>query len=409
MPQGQMREPALVMATVRTRYQSTWREWLLGGASAPFAFSLSAPSTESIVRDGDAVGAWMQTWRAWARDHPTAQLRGTARRTVVGPQEIYTHLELATLDDLVALDPALAEHWVRATGRWTRLTALPAGVPVDRIRPHLSQIADQDDADFEILLGAASWFSQNPRSGLTVRQVPIPGMHTKWLARNRRLVLACLDVDGRQPVESGLAGDELEQDDLDPLGLKALPVHINVILADPADRARIGGLRHLNAPLPEIRKLPIRPETVVIVENRESAFLVPDRPRTVVVHSLGNNLDVLAQIVWVACAPSCFYWGDLDRAGLTLLSRARARLPNLRSVLMDLRTLDEHAALTVPDKTKADSPEPTLSEAEAAALAALSTGSDIHLRLEQERLSARLVLERLGHAFDEDGGRAGER
>ena len=37
--------------------------------------------------------------------------------------------------------------------------------------------------------------------------------------------------------------EELEQEDLDPLGLKALPVHVDVILADPADRALVGGLR----------------------------------------------------------------------------------------------------------------------------------------------------------------------
>jgi hypothetical protein len=144
------------------------------------------------------------------------------------------------------------------------------------MRPLMHQIIDLDDADFEILLRTARWFTGNPRSGLTIRQVPVLGMGTKWLARNRRLVLACLNITGEPP--AGEPDGELEQDDLDPLGLKALPVHVDLILADPADRTLVGGLRHLNAPLPEVDALPVHPETILIVENKESACLVPDRP-----------------------------------------------------------------------------------------------------------------------------------
>lgn len=43
--------------------------------------------------------------------------------------------------------------------------------------------------------------------------------------------------------------------------LRRCALHIDVILADPADRALVGGLRHLSAPLPEIGALPFRPET----------------------------------------------------------------------------------------------------------------------------------------------------
>lgn len=68
--------------------------------------------------------------------------------------------------------------------------------------------------------------------------------------------------------------NEPEQDDLDPLGLKALPVHVDVILADPADpadpadRALVGGLRHLSAPLPEVDALPVHPEMILSSRTR---------------------------------------------------------------------------------------------------------------------------------------------
>ena len=55
-------------------------------------------------------------------------------------------------------------------------------------------------------------------------------------------------------------------------------MHVNVILADPTDRALVGGLRHLSAPLPEIDALPLRPETVLIVETRSSPTRSPTDP-----------------------------------------------------------------------------------------------------------------------------------
>ncbi|WP_433476488.1 Wadjet anti-phage system protein JetD domain-containing protein [Spirillospora sp. CA-142024] len=393
-----MHEPDQVMNQIRVRYRKNWRAWLLDGADTRFSFPLGPPSAQDIARQGDTVGQWLRTWRDWAHRHPTARLRSITRRTVAGPQDVFTHLDLPTIDDLVLLDQGLARHWQQAINRWRRIRALPGGVVKDRLRPWLPQISDMDGPDFELLLEAARWFTDNPHSGLTIRQVPILGMHTKWLARNRRLVLACLNIT--EQLRSDETGEKLEQDDLDPLGLKALPVHIDVILTDPADRARVGGIRHLNAPLPEIDALPIHPDTILIIENKESAYLVPDRPRTVVVHSLGNHLNVLGGISWLNSA-HYVYWGDLDRAGFTLLSRARTHLPSLISTLMDPGTLDAHRTLAVQDETRADKPEPNLSDTEVDALSALTPTPGTYLRLEQERLPAPFVLEQLQRSMNE--------
>jgi hypothetical protein len=394
-----MRDPDHVLDEVRVRYRKNWRGWLLHGAGTEFSFSLAAPSSRVIERESDAVGQWVRDWRNWSEANPGARLRSVTRRTVVGAQEIFTHLDLPAVDDLVAIDRDLADHWRRANVRWARIRALPGGVVEERLRHWLQQIVELDDADFEILLEAVKWFTENPRSGLTIRQVPVSSMHTKWLARNRRLVMACLNIETQPLTSTDLPDEELEQDDLDPLGLKALPVQVDLILVDPADRALLGGLRHLRAPLPEIDALPVKPKTVLIVENKESAYLVPDRPRTVVVHSLGNHVNVLDEIGWLDDARH-LYWGDLDRAGFTLLSRARARLPRLVSVLMDSVTLEEHRTLAVRDGTRADPPDPNLTDTEAAALAALATKDGAYLRLEQERLPSPLVLEQLSRSMD---------
>jgi hypothetical protein len=392
-----MRDPDHLLDQIRGRYRKNWRDWLLDGTGAQFSFSLAPPSAQAIARESDTVARWMRDWRKWSQAHPTAGLRSITRRTAVGAQEVFTHLDLPTVDDLVVLDQGLADHWWRANIRWSRIRDLPGGVAEERLRPWLQQIVELDDAEFEILLEAARWFTENPRSGLTIRQVPVPGMHTKWLARNRRLVLACLNITESPHADE--PAEELEQADLDPLGLRALPVQVDVIVADPIDRTRVGGLRHLSAPLPEIDALPVNPETILIVENKESAYLVPDRSRTVVVHSLGNHLNVLEEISWLAGARQ-LYWGDIDRAGFTLLSRARTRMPHLASVLMDPITLEQHKALTVHDETRTDRPDPNLTDLETAALAALAVEHGVYLRLEQERIPSTFALDRLNRAME---------
>lgn len=65
-------------------------------------------------------------------------------------------------------------------------------------------------------------------------------------------------------------------------------------------------------------------------------------------------------------------------------------------------TLAEHKTLAVRDETRADSPDPNLTDVEAAALAALSGEDGTHLRLEQERLPLPFVLSRLSTAMEAD-------
>lgn len=397
-----MRSPEEVLDIVRGWYYKNWRHWLGNDQTIALSIALGAPAARAIARESDAVGNWMREWRRWHILNQSAQLRRATRKTIVGDQEVFTHLDLATVDDVIALDQDVRNHWSKAGERWERVHDASDVIVESRLRPWLKQIVDLDNADFEILLGAVLWFLDNPRSGLTIRQVPVVGMHTKWLSRHRRLVLACLNLTDKSATGADELKDELEQKDLDVLGLKALPVHIDVILSDPDDRARVGAVRHFRAPQPEISALPIRPDLVVIVENKESAYLLPDLPRTVIIHSLGNHLSALSQIDWLGGARHV-YWGDLDRAGITLLSRARARLPRMMSVLMDAETLTRHSLLCVVDETRADAPEANLTSGELAALAALKTSDGQWLRLEQERISESFILERFAQVVDADG------
>ncbi|WP_163508980.1 Wadjet anti-phage system protein JetD domain-containing protein [Fodinicola acaciae] len=388
-----MRTPDEILGQIRTRYEYSWRDWLTSPPDG-LSFPLAPPNAQTIARDATTVAAWLRTWRSWVETHPTIRLRTATRRTVIGPQQIYTHLDLPDANALAAVDPETQAHWHTATRRYPRLVDL--GGPREQFKPHLQAITNLSDDDFALLLRVIRWFNENPRSELTIRQVPVVGMHTKWLARHRGLVHALLRISSDQsaPPETAIGHVELTDRDLDLLGLRPLPITINVILTDPCDQHRLAGIRHLNAPLEEIANLPLRPHQVLIVENKESALPIADLPGLIVIHSLGNYLGALSAIPWVSAAQT-WYWGDLDRAGFTLLSRARTRILDITSIMMDSNTLDKYISLAVNDPTgRVDPPDRTLTNPERETLAALRNDGN-PLRLEQERIPWTYVQETL--------------
>jgi hypothetical protein len=384
-----MREVDQVLEKAKRRYRNVWRDALLGTDPGLFSVTLDPPSASAITAGAAEVAAWLIGWRQWAAQHPDVILRTRTIRTKFGAQPIHTHLDIPDTTALAGLNPDTAAHWQRARTRWDQLRRHQGG---QAVRPWLARIVDLDDYDFTTLLDATAWFRAHPRSGLTVRSVPVPGMHTKWLARHRGMVLACLGTsttptDSSEFTES--TGDtdpvDIPADDLDALGLRPLPREIGVVLADPALRAVVGDLRQISAPVDELADLQIHPDAVLIVENKEPALAWKDTTGLVVIHSLGNHLDVLTRLPWIP-DDRCWYWGDLDRHGFTLLSRARTAVPGLTSLLMASDDIETYRSLGVVEGlNRYDPPDPTLSPAEARALAALQLTAE-YLRIEQERI-----------------------
>jgi hypothetical protein len=240
------------------------------------------------------------------------------------------------------------------------------------------------------LLAAITWFQANPRSGLTVRSVPVSGMHTKWLAKHRGMVIACLGTptdpaESAEPTEDPDPAD-IPTGDLDALGLRPLPSEISIVIADPGLRTAVGGLRQITAPVNELARLQIHPDAVLIVENKEPAVTWGDTAGLVVIHSLGNHLDVLGCLPWIR-HERCWYWGDLDRHGFTLISRARTMIPQLASLLMTPGDIETYQPLGVEEELdRYDQPDSTLTAAEADALASLQLTGGKYRRIEQERI-----------------------
>ena len=241
------------------------------------------------------------------------------------------------------------------------------------LRAHARAIGDLDGADFDRLVHVLAWLRENPESGRLVRELPIRGIHTKWIESRRGL------VEALHRAGTGAPG----------LGLREPSPLIRIRALDPS--LSFQGLSDVSAPVDDLAASTIRPERVFVFENLATLLAMPDVPRAIAVHGGGHRVDLVARLPW---AQTVTYWGDLDSHGFAILNRLRARGVDATSALMDMDTLFDHRDLWGIDPDPNVGVFELLTPDERAALQSLSAEGNI--RLEQERIPWSYALARLG-------------
>ncbi|TFH85521.1 hypothetical protein EQG41_17075 [Billgrantia azerbaijanica] len=239
--------------------------------------------------------------------------------------------------------------------------------------------------DWPRLLAVLAWFLANPRPGLYLRQLDIPGVDTKFIEARRGLLSELLDavlpasaVDHSATGVKGFARR---------YGLRTAPPQIRFRLLDPA--LAIQGMRDIAIPPQAFAGLRLPVRRVFITENRVNGLAFPDAPASLVIFGLGYGLERLAEIPWLHDT-ALWYWGDIDTHGFGILNRLRASLPHARSLLMDRVTLMEHQPLwgQEPEDKRYTGRPTRLTAAEQALFEALHHDRlGERVRLEQERIA----------------------
>jgi hypothetical protein len=207
-------------------------------------------------------------------------------------------------------------------------------------------------------------------------------------------------VSGGLDLDAAANGDT-ERDFLRVCGLRAAATRIRVMVLDPELRSAVGGMRDVQAPLSDLKGIAWAPGTTLFVENLACAHSLPDLKSTVAVVGLGRAVSLASELPWVHRSRP-LYWGDIDTDGLEILSLARALFPDLRSILMDSRTLHRYRDRWVPEGvTNELADRARLLPDERAVYEALLANKwegwdgDRGVRLEQERLDWPHVEEEL--------------
>lgn len=324
-----MKSTSNIVADIERRLARSWAADAVersGGPAAevmwPHPFSLSLPKSSVLESQFGEVAKWNTGWRSWAAELGIP-LRTEPRRVAGTDQTLCTHITVTDIDKAAAL---VGGHWPeRLTRTRDRATVLRTRFPdLDQPARILKATDDYLDIDFNLLLDAADWFATtglDERALLTPRQVPVEGLHTKWLNTRRGLV-------------AELAG-------LADLGL--LPPHparIHFTYLDPGHLVA-GGRRHDSASVGDSVDLPYTPQVLLISENKDTAVGFPAVPGGVAIEGAGRGASTHAAFSWIFDVPVVAYWGDMDADGLEILNEFRGAGLVTNSLLMDLAAYEE--------------------------------------------------------------------
>jgi hypothetical protein len=242
------------------------------------------------------------------------------------------------------------------------------------------------------LLNVVEWFQGNPRPGVYLRQIPVEGVDTKFVERNRAILDALLLF--LQPEKTDAFKPRFEARH----GLRWEEPLVRLRFLD--DKLRIDRgfpVTDLAVPTPIFRSLALSRVTAVITENLRNFLALPPLANAVAILGSGDAAALLADARWLT-ESHILYWGDMDARGFAILARLREHYGQTKSVLMDQATLETHRrwAVKVPQIYFETS---SLNSSERCALRSICTEG---LRLEQERVPFAAVVKALTEAVNSE-------
>lgn len=320
-----LREPEDLLATLEKRLRRVWAADAAGlpvdwGARVP----LGSPSSEELELDFARLAAWARRWVGWAADN-NVELVMRSRRVGIMTLEFPV---AALVPDPLCAGRLLGREWPErlalASARGERLASEFTDLSREDRARVLGQVVNWRDLDFDLLLDASRWFAGNDARGMTPRQIPIPGMHAKWLNNHHQLVRA---LAGR--ADLGLAAPH--------------PSRVHFTYLDPAHLAT-GNRRHDSHAAGDAVQLPYQVRAVLVCENKDTVVAFPPVPDAVAIEGNGRGARAVAAIPWVRDAEHVIYWGDLDPDGIEILAEFRAAGAVRQSMLMNARAYRDWGA-----------------------------------------------------------------
>lgn len=380
-----MRQPEEVRESLRNRFERDYPGWARNRGSWPLRLALRPPTTAQRSVDPVACHAWADAWRGYAGP---GVIEYSNARFPTGTHPMPRTLVLHHPREVAAAHPDTQQTWLRCGHR---LTTLQSTFPDARFSGIIRRITELHDRDYQRLIDTVAWIRRHPTSQMLLRQLPIEGIDTKWLAKHAHLVLALLGHDNDASADAYFTVTPSRLWRLhDRLGLRLPPELVQVTVLDPALRAPIAGMRHLAASISDLNSWPHHPDTVLILENKETAYAITDDlPGVVVLHGHGFNVAHYSQIHWVHTAGKVLYWGDIDAPGLQFLNDLRSHGITANAILMDPDTLDRfrHLAIDGAGPQRKTLPHLTNTEQELYRnLIDYAATHDTGLLLEQERI-----------------------
>jgi len=370
---------------LRTQLQRFWdrgellAEMVNGESNFPRRLSLKRPTSAQMVDDFDRVREWISELRALPNYR--VEMR-ELRHRVLGANEVPAAVWIDTLNDAMAIVGKTRE--ARRFARLVETTRQRQPVLLEWLaRNPLKALALADDWDR--LLDVVDWIRQHPRPGIYLRQIDIPGVHSKFIEAYRGVLLQWLDSllppEAIDRSASGISGFASRY------GFRVKPQRIRLRALDPT-HALLPGVGDADITLDAESLAALSPAVarIFITENEINYLAFPSVPDSLLIFGAGYGFEALVQAEWLARC-QVIYWGDIDTHGFAILDQLRACLPHAHSLLMDRATLLAFESQWGKEEKQTDRVLSRLNTEERALYDDLRENKlGQNLRLEQERI-----------------------
>ena len=360
------------------------RSVVTGEALFPLRLRLKSPTTSDVAERFDEVRIWSSQLRAANCYRVEMQ---SIRHRVQGTNSLPSQVWLDTLDDAVAV--------VGKGDDLTRFTAL-VSTTARRRSTLLSWLARNPLrvlllADvWTRLLDIVDWLAAHPRPAVYIRQMDVPGVHSKFIETYRGVLTELLDLAlPAGVIETSAVGvSQFAR----RYGFRDKPHRVRFRMLDPACALLpLVMERDVTLDAESFARLDLPVTKVFITENEINFLAFPDVANSLVIFGAGYGFDLIAHATWLTRC-RVFYWGDIDTHGFAILDQLRASFAHVESFLMNRETL-----LAFPAQWGVEA-QPTRSALSRLTAQEQSLFDDLrnnaiasHLRLEQERIGFRYV------------------
>jgi len=345
----------------------------------PKRLTLKGPTSAEMTDHFAEACVWIGELRAMP--HCRIEMRQFKHR-VFGTNSVPHEVWIDTVEDALAL--------INRSREVVRFTAL-----IDLTRSHQPQLLEwlakrplralELSDQWHLLLLIVSWIKTHPRPGIYLRQIDIPGVHSKFIEAHRGVLGELLDIilppELIDPTASGVSQF------IQRYGFRDKPLRIRFRHLDP-EQPLLPGTHFQDITLDSKSFALLAPHVtrVFITENEINFLAFPQVRDSLIIFGAGYGFEMLSQAEWLTRC-RIHYWGDIDTHGFAILDQLRGRFSHVESFLMDRKTLlaftsqwGEEIKQTVRDL-------PRLSHEERALYDDLRDNRiRMNLRLEQERI-----------------------
>ena len=378
-------------ADLRRQVQRLWDRGVIlaglvtGESPFPRRLVLRRPTSKALRDRFDEARAWTEALRSMP--HVRLTMR-EVRHRVSGTNSLPHEAWVDTLEDattLIRKQLELAEFRRLVDRTRARRPALLAWVAKRPLR------ALRRAGDWPRLLDVVGWLEDHPRPGVYLRQMDVPGVHSKFVEAHRGVLGELLDlalspesIDAGAP--AGATGFARRY------GFRERPERIRFRVLDPAlallpavpEGDALG--QDITLDTASFAALETGVSRAFITENEINFLAFPRVKEAMVIFGAGYGFESLGQARWLGKL-RLHYWGDIDTHGFAILDALRVRFDHAESFLMDRSTFMAFESLWGTEDSPLDRDLPRLNAKERALYDDLRDNRfGRHVRLEQERI-----------------------